>query len=112
MKRYRSNPTTVLAFKLVDHKAPLPEPFASYQGQTPMSGTQKIGKNAVGELLVPAGGAIVTCRFGDYLVQREDGSLDVIAPKVFEANFTEIEGEAAPASAAETTPAADEAPAA
>lgn len=109
MPKFRARPIEVEAFQHTTARGPIPAPFTSVKAMTAQSGEVGIGYDAVGQLLVPAGGTIATCRIGDYVLMQPSGDLAVMKKTEFEATYEALD---APAEEAAPEPvAAEEAPA-
>lgn len=90
MPKYRLKPVEVEAHQYTGERTDqLPSWAREHQGDTEF-GKQSIGKDAVGHLLVPVAGKIVTCRSGDYLILNGD-DLSVEPQRTFEDRYETVE---------------------
>lgn len=113
MSLYNRLPVQVEAIEFNGQRVDaLPQWARDHSAVTAM-GEQVIGKDAVGQLLVPvSSGTIETCRFGDYLVFNGAG-VAVVKKAVFEAEYAPAEvtetivADAEPAVGNEPAPAAE-----
>lgn len=90
MPQFQARPVRVQAFKHVLNQ-PIPPEFEDLSGMTATSGEIKIGRDPVGQLMVPVGGSMVICRIGDYVVQDDQGRLSVARGDDFERLYEPVE---------------------
>lgn len=114
MTKYAVRPYEVEAYQNTDPRGNLPEPFASMTGNTAVAGMIKIGRDVVGNLLVPINGEVKTCPMNDWLVRHPGGDLEILKDQAFNVRYAAITGKHAeePAQEAGEAPAAEEPPAA
>lgn len=95
MSKYVRLPQTVDAFQYTGQRLDaLPEWAKAHRAMTAM-GEQNIGKDAVGQLLVPSSfdGAVLTARFDDFVVLTGD-KVSVVKKDVFLADYQAVEAAA------------------
>lgn len=96
-KTHIAIPVEITAFRWPGgSRKQFPDWMTDYRHATVTSGVAQIGKDAVGQLLVPVAGSFKTCQVGGYVVLHADDTIDVFTASEFEARFAPIDNANSP----------------